>query len=596
MMDAGTVARGVLSRLGGPRLPIRASSVAFLDSPAAFYRALLDGARTSRRRVRLCALYVGTGELERALARELAAAAARGSPGQPSPRVTVLLDRMRACRPDGPGGACSVDLLAPLVTQPDGEGAGGGVEVALFHPPALTGLALLLPPRVIEAMCVQHMKVFLFDDTVLLSGANLSTDYFTVRHDRYLRLTAETHVADFFDALLDAVGECSYSVRPAAAAAAGSRARGEQRPLGAGAAAAAAAPAEGGGAQGGGEPWARLALELVPPRGMPAPGRAAAAAAGAAVSARLLRLLESACTASEEGQQPAQRPQLAAGSRQPAQPGKDGGHARGSAPGAAAFGSVGTGAARSAPPAADTWLLPSVQLGSAGLRHAEAAMAAVLRMPAQHGGTLTLSSPYPNLTDRAIDALAGDGGERAAGAVGGGRAAGSVVLLSGSLASNGFARASGLARHVPMAYALLEARALRALRQRRAVRGARVPAASLLHWERQREGVRWTFHTKGLWYSPPLAGAHSGAAQAERPPVLSVVGSSNFGARSAERDLECNVALVSSNPRLRTLLAHELRRLRAEATPCTAAEAERRVGGCSAAFRWLVERVLAPFL
>lgn len=42
----------------------------------------------------------------------------------------------------------------------------------------------LLPPRVREVVGVMHMKAFVFDDSLLLSGANLSNSYFTNRQVR----------------------------------------------------------------------------------------------------------------------------------------------------------------------------------------------------------------------------------------------------------------------------------------------------------------------------------------------------------------------------------------------------------------------------
>lgn len=39
----------------------------------------------------------------------------------------------------------------------------------------------VLPPRVNEVIGVQHIKAYVFDDDVIMSGANLSNDYFTKR-------------------------------------------------------------------------------------------------------------------------------------------------------------------------------------------------------------------------------------------------------------------------------------------------------------------------------------------------------------------------------------------------------------------------------
>lgn len=42
----------------------------------------------------------------------------------------------------------------------------------------------VLPPRVNEVIGVSHVKAYIFDDDVIMSGANLSSDYFTNRQVR----------------------------------------------------------------------------------------------------------------------------------------------------------------------------------------------------------------------------------------------------------------------------------------------------------------------------------------------------------------------------------------------------------------------------
>ena len=55
----------------------------------------------------------------------------------------------------------------------------------MYHTPLLRGvLKALVPQRYNETLGLQHTKIFVFDDSVILSGANLSSDYFTNRQDR----------------------------------------------------------------------------------------------------------------------------------------------------------------------------------------------------------------------------------------------------------------------------------------------------------------------------------------------------------------------------------------------------------------------------
>jgi len=92
-------------------------------------------------------------------------------------RITVLLDHCRGTRTSREGHS-SASLLAPVVAR-------NGANVALYHTPALRGWRkALLPQRFNEMVGLQHAKLFVFDDSVLVSGANLSQDYFTNRQDR----------------------------------------------------------------------------------------------------------------------------------------------------------------------------------------------------------------------------------------------------------------------------------------------------------------------------------------------------------------------------------------------------------------------------
>jgi CDP-diacylglycerol--glycerol-3-phosphate 3-phosphatidyltransferase len=107
---------------------------------------------------------------------------------------------------------------------------------------------------------------------------------------------------------------------------------------------------------------------------------------------------------------------------------------------------------------------------------------------------------------------------------------------------------------------------------------------SLLEYGR----AAWEFHAKGVWLLPPPSEGVS-----EPPPVATVVGSSNYGARSARRDVEAQATIVTRHAGLRRALAHEWDALAAHAPtvalPQLAARA-RRVGArlaAHAAARWM---------
>jgi len=56
------------------------------------------------------------------------------------------------------------------------------------------------------------MKVYVFDDDVVLSGANMSDSYFVDRHDRYVVFKNHPELARYFCELTDVVGKASYKL------------------------------------------------------------------------------------------------------------------------------------------------------------------------------------------------------------------------------------------------------------------------------------------------------------------------------------------------------------------------------------------------
>lgn len=89
----------------------------------------------------------------------------------------------------------------------------------MYHTPNLTGLRKrYIPNRINEGWGLQHMKLYGVDDEIILSGANLSNDYFTNRQDRY-HLFSSKDVTEYFSNLQDAISSLSFLVKPSKAAA-----------------------------------------------------------------------------------------------------------------------------------------------------------------------------------------------------------------------------------------------------------------------------------------------------------------------------------------------------------------------------------------
>ncbi|KAI9506238.1 hypothetical protein BX070DRAFT_187233 [Coemansia spiralis] len=169
--------------------------VRVLREPCDFYVELLTGIERARRRIVLSSLYIGSEETE------LVDCIRRAVERTPGMEVVVLLDCLRGTRVDS-SRRSSASLLAPLAAH--------GVRVALYHTPALSGLnKSAWPQRYNETFGLQHIKAYVFDDDVVISGANLSRDYFTNRQDRYMVLR-DAQLADYFGGLVGAVSQFSF--------------------------------------------------------------------------------------------------------------------------------------------------------------------------------------------------------------------------------------------------------------------------------------------------------------------------------------------------------------------------------------------------
>ncbi|ELU09495.1 hypothetical protein CAPTEDRAFT_115742 [Capitella teleta] len=184
-----------------PGFRIHGSQVEFLHEPADFYSNLLEQIKKAERRIVIASLYLGTGRMEQKLVDTISETLAQRSLPL---KVDILLDYTRGQR--GHPNSCS--LLVPLLEQ-----YGSQVSVSLYHTPDLRGMVRrFLPERYNEVVGLQHMKIYLFDDNVMLSGANLSDSYFTNRQDRYVIMHKAPGLADFFTNLVSAVQSFSFQL------------------------------------------------------------------------------------------------------------------------------------------------------------------------------------------------------------------------------------------------------------------------------------------------------------------------------------------------------------------------------------------------
>ncbi|XP_051771429.1 CDP-diacylglycerol--glycerol-3-phosphate 3-phosphatidyltransferase, mitochondrial [Ctenopharyngodon idella] len=190
-----------------PAFRVPGGHIHILHSPDEFYQAMKARIKTAKSRVVMASLYLGTGPLEQDLVDCMEEALERSQEDHtPDLKVSFLLDYTRGSR----GKHNSRTMLLPLLQRFPKQ-----MRVSLYHTPDLRGLLrLLVPERFNETIGVQHIKAYLFDNSLIISGANLSDSYFTNRQDRYVLLEDCGEVADFFAELVGAVGDVSLQLQP----------------------------------------------------------------------------------------------------------------------------------------------------------------------------------------------------------------------------------------------------------------------------------------------------------------------------------------------------------------------------------------------
>ncbi|MCJ1360373.1 MAG: CDP-diacylglycerol--glycerol-3-phosphate 3-phosphatidyltransferase [Icmadophila ericetorum] len=185
----------------GPRIDINGDQITILEGPVEFYETLKTKIRGAKRRIFLSTLYIGQAE------HELVQCLRETLLANEELQVSILTDYLRGTR-ESPNPSCA-SLLASLVAEfPD------RVDVRMYHTSNLVGFKeLVIPKRINEGWGLQHMKLYGFDDEVILSGANLSNDYFTNRQDRYYVFSAET-VTQHFEQIHDTMCSLSFKLLP----------------------------------------------------------------------------------------------------------------------------------------------------------------------------------------------------------------------------------------------------------------------------------------------------------------------------------------------------------------------------------------------
>lgn len=417
---------------------------------------------------------------------------AANDPSRQNLSIRILMDASRATRPirnelNGEMTSTASKLSLSLGSS--------RAYAALFHSPLLRGLMKrTLPPRLREILGVQHMKAFVFDDDVIITGANISNTYFLNRQDRAIVVHRAARLADFNAAVIDTVSRFSYplKIKPRSRL----QSKGADHRFGKGGndivlgdVPAGVDPVK--------NPW-KFCQKLKEELGNIAlPGFHIKAGCNQQESSSLQRSF---------GVSGLDR--------------LDRRHYQ--------FVKSHSTVKCTDWNGSDTWIFPLVQAGFAGFYQEGAATLLLLRHAASHNGSLVLTSPYLNLSTSYEYVLAHSNPLL------------TLRLLTASPEANGFFGAPGISGAIPLAYSLLEYRTWRKLTADQATF-----SRQLLEYSRK----GWEYHAKGIYWSPGQAGGHG--------PAVTSIGSSNFGYRSLYRDLECQFILATKDQRLRDALRAE---------------------------------------
>jgi CDP-diacylglycerol---glycerol-3-phosphate 3-phosphatidyltransferase len=177
----------------------------------------------------------------------------------------------------------------------------------------------------------------------------------------------------------------------------------------------------------------------------------------------------------------------------------------------------------------DTWIFPTLEMGQLNVHH-DSLVTRRIMSSAESGSLLNIATGYFNLTQTYMDTLVNDC-----------KANCSIIMAHPN--ANGFKGSKFPSGGIPDAYTLIARKFYEQMKK--SFQHNRI---SLLEYERE----KWTYHAKGLWYHP---------SSNPSLPCMTVVGSSNYGERSVNRDLECQICLATTNPTLQKSLKSEYEHL-----------------------------------
>lgn len=155
-----------------PSFPVESQDISFLKTPTEYYDHLLKGIQNAKNLISISSLYIGDGEMEKQLIKELEIRIYTCQ----ELKVNIVLDGMRGTRDKQ-----VVNMLRQLSSIHNSR-----ITVSYIEWLFPLSLKKIIPSRYNESFALNHSKLFVWDDNVMITGANLSDAYFVNRVDRYV--------------------------------------------------------------------------------------------------------------------------------------------------------------------------------------------------------------------------------------------------------------------------------------------------------------------------------------------------------------------------------------------------------------------------
>lgn len=164
----------------------------------------------------------------------------------------------------------------------------------------------------------------------------------------------------------------------------------------------------------------------------------------------------------------------------------------------------------------DTWIIPTLQMGQLGIRHDEDVTEHILK---KTNTKIEICSAYFNFPYKYQELVLNRD---------------NTSIITASPHANGFFGSKGFSGYIPLIYSIIEERFFNQITNEK---------VKLYEYNRD----KWTFHGKGLWMT----------YKDEDLPVVSMIGSPNFGKRSVNLDTEAQMIIFTENKTLRKKLKDE---------------------------------------